>query len=130
MTFPLLGSPFAAKILDPSLAEHNPSSRLDSVSQVTTSLESFSFLQETSDDETITSSKKLPIDVTIGTPIGRVTPDYIYKSPDANIFVKFPREEIGVYLVNMVHTVTGKHISGSPYEVEVTTKIKQKKKNK
>ena len=104
--------------------------RLDSVSQVTTSLESFSTLQETSEDETITSSRKLPIDVTIGTPIGRVTPDYIYKSPDGNISVKFPREEIGAYLVNMVHKVTGKHISGSHYEVEVTTKIKQKKKTK
>ena len=101
MTFPLLGSPFTAKILDSSLAEHTPSSRLDSVSQVTTSLESFSTLQETSEDETITSSKKLPIDVAIGTPIGRVTPDYIYKSPDGNISVKFPLEEIGVYLVNM-----------------------------
>ena len=128
MTFPLLGSPFAAKILDSSLAEHSPSSRLDSVSQATTSLESFSTSRETSEDEGITSCKKLPIDVTIGTPSGRVIPGYIYKRPDGNISVKFPREEIGVYLVNMVHKVTGKHISGSPYEVEVTTKIKQKKR--
>ena len=128
MTFPLLGSPFAAKILDSSLAEHSPSSRLDSVSQATTSLESFSTSRETSEDESITSCKKLPIDVTIGTPSGRVIPGYIYKRPDGNISVKFPREEIGVYLVNMVHKVTRKHISGSPYKVEVTTKIKQNKR--
>ena len=128
MIFLLLGSPFAAKILDSSLAEHSPSSRLDSVSQATTSLESFSTSRETSEDESITSCKKLPIDVTIGTPSGRVIPGYIYKRPDGNISVKFPREEIGVYLVNMVHKVTGKHVSGSPYKVEVTTKIKQNKR--
>lgn len=128
MIFPLLGSPFAAKILDSSLAEHSPSSRLDSVSQATTSLESFSTSRETSEDESITSCKKLLIDVTVGTPSGRVIPGYIYKRPDGNISVKFPREEIGVYLVNMVHKITGKHISGSPYKVEVTTKIKPKKR--
>ena len=89
MIFPLLGSPFAAKILDSSLAEHSPSSRLDSVSQATTSLESFSTSRETSEDEGITSCKKLPIDVTIGTPSGRVIPGYIYKRPDGNISVKF-----------------------------------------
>ena len=128
MIFPLLGSPFAAKILDSSLAEHSPSSRLDSVSQATTSLESFSTSRETSEDESITSCKKLLIDVTVGTPSGRVIPGYIYQRPDGNISVKFPREEIGVYLVNMVHKITGKHISGSPYKVEVTTKIKPKKR--
>ena len=128
MVFPLLGSPCAAKILNSSLAEHSPSCRLDSISQATTSLESFSTSQETNEDEGITCSKKLLIDVTIGTPSGRVIPGYIYERPDGNISVKFPREEIGVYLVNMVHKVTGKHISGSPYEVEVITKIKQKKR--
>ena len=128
MVFPLLGSPCAAKILNLSLAEHSPSCRLDSISQATTSLESFSTSQETNEDEGITCSKKLLIDVTIGTPSGRVIPGYIYERPDGNISVKFPREEIGVYLVNIVHKVTGKHISGSSYEVEVTTKIKQKRR--
>ena len=128
MVFPLLGSPCAAKILNSSLAEHSPSCRLDSISQATTSLESFSTSQETNEDEGITCSKKLLIDVTIGTPSGRVIPGYIYERPDGNISVKFPREEIGVYLVNIVHKVTGKHISGSSYEVEVTTKIKQKRR--
>ena len=128
MVFPLLGSPYAAKILDSSLAEHSPSCRLDSISQATTSLESFSTSQETNEDEGITCSKKLLIDVTIGTPSGRVIPGYIYERPDGNISVKFPREEIGVYLVNIVHKVTGKHISGSSYEVEITTKIKQKRR--
>ena len=128
MVFPLLGSPCAAKILNSSLAEHSPSCRLDSISQATTSLESFSTSQETNEDEGITCSKKLLIDVTIGTPSGRVIPGYIYERPDGNISVKFPRQEIGVYLVNIVHKVTGKHISGSSYEVEVTTKIKQKRR--
>ena len=128
MVFPLLGRPCAAKILNSSLAEHSPSCRLDSISQATTSLESFSTSQETNEDEGITCSKKLLIDVTIGTPSGRVIPGYIYERPDGNISVKFPRQEIGVYLVNIVHKVTGKHISGSSYEVEVTTKIKQKRR--
>ena len=89
MVFPFLGSSFTAKILNSSLAEHSPSCRRDSISQATTSLESFSTSRETNEDEGITCSKKFPIDVTIGTPSGRVIPGYIYKRPDGNISVKF-----------------------------------------
>jgi len=123
------GSPFPAKILDSSLTEI---SRMDSgASQETTSLESYSTYQDLSEDESITQSKRLPVEARILTPSGRVINGSVYKNNSGNVSVKFPREEVGSYKVTLIHKETGDQITGSPYEVVVKTqKLNQQKNTK
>lgn len=105
--------------MDPNSIE---SQKLECSSTRTTSMDSFSTLNEISDDDSSVVGKVLPINGTVETPSGKVITGHVVQKPNGKITVKFARTETGLYKVTLKHKKTGALIRGSPYEVMVQAK--------
>ena len=102
--------------MDPSADDESSGrSRHGSVA-TTSSLDSFSMTNNNSEDE---GSSKLPIQAKIQSPCGKTMDGAVVRKQDGTVSVKFPREEVGTYVINLTDKKSGKKIPGSPYEVIV-----------
>ena len=112
------GSPFAA-VISPSKSLSKNSAQT-SISK--SSVESFSRPKRQLKENIGTTEVRkinLPIDAFVTSPSGKKLVGRVSVKPKSKYAIKFPRKEIGTYVVTVVNRMTGQSVQGSPYEVVV-----------